>query len=117
MSDSNSSNSLQGVYESLRRLVTLNIDYAKLTAAEKVSVLMSTVTFYAIAAAIAVLFVLFISFGVGHLLATTVAPEVAYLYIAAFYLVLLILVVVFRKPLIVDPITRFITKLFIDPKE
>lgn len=117
MSESNSPNSFQGMIDHLKRLVTLNIDYARLTAAEKVSILMSTIAFYAVAGVVGMLLVLFISFGVGHLLATTVAPEVAYLYIAGFYLVVFVLLVVFRRQIIVDPITRFITKLFIDPKE
>lgn len=117
MSDYNSPNSIQGLFDHVKRLVTLNVDYAKLTAAEKLSILMSTIAFYSVAAVLAMLLVVFISLGVGHLLAATVAPEVAYLYIAAFYLVLCVLLVVFRRQLIIDPITRFITKLFIDPKE
>lgn len=117
MSDNHSSNSLQGIFESVKKLVTLNISYAKLTAAEKLSLLMSTITFWAVGAAICMLFVLFVSFGVGHLLATTIAHELAYLFIAAFYLLVLVLLVIFRRPLIIDPITRFITKLFFDSED
>lgn len=117
MSESHSTNSIQSAVDSIKRLITLNIDYARLTAAEKLSILMSTVAFYAVVAALAMLLILFISFGIGHLLATTIAREAAYLYIAAFYLVVVVLVVIFRRKLFVDPITRFVSKLFIDPKD
>jgi hypothetical protein len=56
----------------------------------------------------------FISVGVGHLLATTIAPQLAYLIVALFYVVLLLVVCLMRRALFVDPIARFISKLLLD---
>lgn len=117
MSDRQQATSVHDFYDSIKRLITLNLDYARLTAAEKLTILLSSIAFYAIAAILGTLVLLFISIGVGHLLATTVARVPAYLYVAAFYLVLFILLFVFRKKLFVEPTARFISKLFVKPPE
>lgn len=101
--------------EGLKRLITLHIDYARLTAAEKLTVLLSTIAFYAMVVVFGAIMLIFLSIGVGHLLAATVAPEVAYLYVAAFYLLIFILLFIFRKKIFVDPVSKFISKLFVKP--
>lgn len=108
-------NNLQNLYDSIKRLITLNLDYARLTAAEKMTVLLSSIAFYAMVAILGTLVLIFVSIGVGHLLATTVAKVAAYLYVAAFYLALFILLFVFRKKLFIDPTARFISKLLVNP--
>jgi len=117
MSDNQQPTSAQALVDSFRRLVTLKLDYARLTLAEKLSILLSTVAFYSLVVAFGTIVLIFLSIGVGHLLASTVAREAAYLYVAAFYLVLFILLFVFRKKIFVDTITRFISKLFVNPPE
>lgn len=117
MSDNQQPTSVQSLFDSLKRLVTLQLDYARLTAAEKMTVLLSTIAFFAVVGVLGTLVLIFVSIGVGHLLASTVAREAGYLYVAAFYLVLFVMLFVFRKKLIVDPIARFITKLFVKPPE
>ncbi len=106
---------LNGMLENLRRYITLNIDYARLTAAEKVSVLLSTVTFYAVMMLMGTLALIFLSLGIGHLLSQTIAPIWSYLIVTAFYIILLVVLFIFRRKLFVDPITRFVTKLFVKP--
>ena len=117
MSDNQQPNSAQTLIESLRRLVALRLDYARMPAAEKLSILLSAVAFYSLVVAFGTIVLIFISIGIGHLLASTIAHTAAYLYVAAFYLVLFILLFVFRKKIFVDPITRFISKLFVKPPE
>lgn len=117
MSDSQQATSVQDFYASMKRLISLNMDYARLTAAEKLTILLSTIAFYAIVALLGTLVLLFVSIGVGHLLATTVARVAAYLYVAGFYLVIFVLLFVFRKKLFVEPTARFISKLFVKPPQ
>lgn len=108
---------MQTLIESLKRMATLQLDYARLTMAEKMSILLSTIAFYSLVVIFGTIVLIFLSVGVGHLLASTVARVAAYLYVAAFYLVLFILLFVFRKKIFVDPITKFISKLFVKPPE
>lgn len=106
---------LSTLIEKLQRYITLNIDYARLTAAEKTSVLLSSIAFYAVLTIVAALFLIFLSFGIGHLLAKTIAPIWAFMFVAAFYVVVFVLVVVFRRKLFINPVTRFVTRLFVKP--
>lgn len=115
MSDSNDNNSLHRIVDTLRRYVTLQLDYARLTTAEKLTILLSAIAFYATMLCVGTIVLIFLSVGVGHLLATTVARVPAYLYVAAFYLVVFILLIVFRRKIFIDPICRFITRLFVNP--
>ena len=117
MSDNQDNNGIRRLIDAGRRYIMLNLDYARLTAAEKKTVLLSTIAFYAMATAIGTLVLVFLSIGVGHLLAATVAPVTAYLIVAAFYLVLLVVLFAFRRKIFVDPICKFITKLFVKPPE
>ena len=95
------------------KYVTLQLDYARLTAAEKITVLLSTVALFALIVIIGTITLVFVSIGIGHWLAATIAPCTAYLFVSAFYLILLILLVIFRHRLIYNPAARFISKLFL----
>jgi len=105
------------LYSIAFRYITLQLDYARLSAAEKITVLLSTIALYALIAIIGMITLVFISIGIGHLLSKTIAPYTAYLFVSAFYLLLLIMLLVFRKRLIFDPASRFISKLFLKTPE
>ena len=58
---------------------------------------------------------IFISIGVGHMLASTIShPMWATLY-CRLCVILFVLLVVFRQKLIFDPIARFISRLIVEP--
>lgn len=95
------------------RYATLRLDYARLTAAEKLTVLLATIAFYALVVIIGMITLLFISIGIGHWLSETIAPYTAYLFVSAFYLVLLVVLIVFRHRLIFNPAARFISRLLL----
>ena len=95
------------------RYLTLQLDYARLTATEKLIVLLSTVAFFGIVVIIGFIALVFISVGIGHWLSMTIAPYTAYLFVSAFYLVLIAVIIIFRKQLIFNPVSRFLTRLFL----
>ncbi|MDE6301104.1 MAG: phage holin family protein [Muribaculaceae bacterium] len=115
MTDNNSSGSFQDFLATLRRYIILQLDYARLSGAEKLTVLLSTLLFGAMVLIFGSIMLVFISIGVGHLLAMTVAPYVAYLYVAGFYFILFICLFIFRKQLFTDPVARMISRLFVKP--
>ena len=117
MDDRQQANNVQGLIDNFTKLLALNLDYARLTAAEKLTILLSTIAFYSMVCILGTLVLIFVSIGVGHLLATTVARVAAYLYVAGFYMVLFILLFVFRKKIFIDPTARFISKLFVKHPE
>lgn len=105
---------LHSIYDSVKRYITYNIDYARITVTEKLAVLLSSIAFYCVAGLIVALMIIFLSLGVGHLLADTIAPIWAYVYVGGFYIVLFVLLIVFRQQLFINPITRFVSRLMLD---
>lgn len=103
------------LFDSVRRLVMLNIDFARLSAAEKLSVLLSAIAIYVALLIVGSTALLFLSIGIGHVLARTVAPIGAFLYVTAAYVALFGVLYFMRRRLFVDPITRFVTRLFVKP--
>lgn len=101
------------LYSLAVRYLTLQLDYARLSATEKFTVLLSTIALYSLIVILGMITLLFVSIGIGHLLASTIAPHLAYLIVAAFYLLLLLAIIIFRKELIFNPAARFISKLFL----
>lgn len=99
------------------RYLNLQLDYARLTVAEKLSVLLSTIAFMSLAVIIGMATLFFISIGVGHMLAMTVSPIWAYLLVSAFYLLLFVILIIFRKQIIVNPVSRMISRLFVKAPE
>ncbi len=108
-------NSFQAVLDSLRRMLMLQLDYARLTAAEKFTVLLSAIAFYSMAVALATLVLIFLSVGLGHFLSGTAVGKYAYFIVAGLYIVLLVLLFLLRRRLIVNPVARFMSRLFVEP--
>lgn len=59
----------------------------------------------------------YLSFALASVLELWVGAEwAAYLIVGGVFAVLLLVVYAFRKRLIIDPVTRFVTRLFLDKK-
>lgn len=101
----------------VKKLGNLYIESLRLKSTEKITIILAAVAFYAVAMALGLVCLVFISIGIGHLLATTTAPHLAYLIIAVFYLILLILTIVWRRQIFIDPIARFISRVLVEMPE
>jgi hypothetical protein len=106
------------LFTEARKYFSLEWDYTKLTAVEKLAVLLSAIAFVAVVFIIAtfVLFHLFTAL-VTALAAALDSVWAAHLIAVAILLVLLLLVFAFKKQLIVNPVTRFVSKLFLKPED
>lgn len=94
----------------------LEIEYVKLTAAEKLIILISTM----IIGAVFVLFLLpifiMLLFALAGLFRMFMSPPLAYLSVAGIVMLMLALVFVFRKVLVINMVSKFVTKLFLERK-
>lgn len=113
----NQTSNFKRLYSIALKFATLHLDYARLSAAEKLTVLLSTIALYALIVILGMITLVFVSIGVGQWLAATIAPYTAYLFVSCFYLLLLIVLIVFRKQIIFNPAARFISKLFLKTPE
>lgn len=96
----------------------LELNYGKLTAVEKVSIIMSRVALVAVFAIIACFAGFYLTSTIVVLLVKlTGVVWVAYLIMTLLLIILMVIVYAFRKQWIIDPITRFVSKLFLNPND
>lgn len=108
---------VRSVVSDLKEWVTLEIEYMKLTAAEKISVLLSSLILVIVLFIIFMVVLILFSFALvdlfnlfmPHSLACVTVGGILLLFIGCLYL--------FRNELVVNPIARLVTKLFLTPKK
>ena len=110
----NSDNQLVALVGALKRLAILYLDNAKLTASEKATELIGALAVGMIVLLFGILAMVFIVIGLAAWLDGYLAPHWTYLIVAGFVIVLVVAAVLLRKPLIYDPVARFLSKLFLD---
>ncbi len=106
------------LYEEGKRYLKLELNYSKLTAVEKIAVLLSTIAFVAVVTILGA----FVLFYLASTLVMTIASVTGNewsgnLIVAALLLIAIGVVMAMRKKWIIDPITRFVTKLFLNPED
>lgn len=105
-------NQLRTFWAELRDTLKLNVDYAKLTAVEKLTVLFTTMALALISLVLVTAIIFFLSLAIAWWIAEGIGIAWAYCILFGFYLLLLILIIVFRKRLIINPIAGFVSRLF-----
>lgn len=108
-------NQYRTLWEQLRRLFNLEVDNARFLVTEKLAVLLSSITFYAILVVIITCVTIFLTIGVVNLMLERVEPHWAYIIVASFYLMLMVVLILCRRQLIINPITRFLSSVMLDP--
>ncbi len=91
----------------------LEVEYAKLTLAEKMTMLFSAMIIGAVCLLMGMVVLILLAFALVELFRLMMSPALAYLSSAGVIVVLIVLFYLFRKPLLLNPIARFITRLFI----
>lgn len=106
------------LFTEARRFFSLEWDYTKLTAVEKLAVLLSATAFVAVVIIIGTFALHYLFAALISVLASALGCTWGAQLIAAAILCLLLLVVfAFKKQLIVDPVARFVSKLFLTPDD
>ena len=112
--DSSPGSKIADIRSSLRRLVALYVENAKLTAAEKLTLLLSGAVLFVIALVFITFALIFGAVAIYQLMALSMSPIVAAAILAGAFVLIVILAFLLRKPLIVDPMARFISRLIMD---
>ncbi len=105
-------NSYKRLWEQVRNYISLTVEDTKLTVAEKFTVFVTAAAISIVALLFGVIILFFVSVALAHLLEPAVGAFWSYLIVAGGYLVILLLLVLLRRPLISNPVARFITRLF-----
>lgn len=101
----------------LRNLFNMEVDSAKLFITEKLTLLVTSIAFYAALFVMATCVLVFSSIGVADILMHDMPDYWAYLIIAGFYLIIVLVLIIFRRQLITDPISRFLSRVILDPPQ
>ena len=110
-------NKYEELWAELKKYLTLQIDYAKLTTVEKLVVLLSAIAMVAVMLILGACVLFYLSFAVVFMLSDTIGSTWgAYLIVSGIFLVLMLVVYALRQKLILDPVSRFLTRLFLHHK-
>lgn len=99
--------------ETLMHYAQTQGEYVKLTAVEKTVRILTVIAMTAILSILLIFMLIFLSFAAAAALAPAVGQTAAYAIVAGAYLVILLLVVVFRKKWIERPLVRFFAELLL----
>ena len=102
---------LKELFKLGKRYVRLQVDCIRLTTAEKMTVLFSSLALGLIGILLGALCVVLLAMSAVCAFGEMMEPWLAYLCVAGIVALLVVLLVLLRKPLIVNPIARLISKL------
>lgn len=113
--DDKSIENIQQLFIEFKKYLELQKEYTKLEVTEKLSILLSTLILVLLVVTLGVVVLFHLSFTLVYVLAPLVGGLIAsYALIACFHVLLIILLVLFRKRLIINPTVKFIAGLFLD---
>ncbi|EGF58939.1 phage holin family protein [Bacteroides fluxus] len=113
--DDKSVENIQQLFIEFKKYLELQKEYTKLEVTEKLSILLSTLILVLLVVILGVVVLFHLSFTLVYVLAPLVGGLIAsYALIACFHVLLIILLVLFRKRLIINPTVKFIAGLFLD---
>lgn len=107
--------SIKTLWSAFKKYVCLNVENAKLTATEKLTILLAVIAFYFVAIVLGFVSVFFVSMALTHILSQSLEVHYVYFIMAAFYLVILVLIYALKKVLFLNPISRFLSKTILNP--
>ena len=113
--DDKSVENIQQLFIEFKKYLELQKEYTKLEVTAKLSILLSTLILVLLVVILGVVVLFHLSFTLVYVLAPLVGGLIAsYALIACFHVLLIILLVLFRKRLIINPTVKFIAGLFLD---
>lgn len=99
--------------ETLKHYIGLQKEYAQLSAVEKTVKVLTAVGVTAIVCLLLMFILMFLSFAMAFALGPIVGQVAAFAIVAGVYLVVLLLVLTFRKQWIEKPLVRFLAELLL----
>lgn len=110
----NLSSEIKDIFTNGKNWLKLEIEYAKLTVAEKLTMLMSALIIGAVCLLLGIVVLILLAFALVEVFKSFMLPGLAYLSVGGIICILILLIYLLRKPILIDPIARLITKLFIE---
>lgn len=107
---------IRNIIQEAKGWAELEIEYTKLTLAEKATMLLSTLIIGFICFLLGMVVLLLLGMSIAELYKMLMCPALAYLASAGSVCVLLLAVYLLRRPLLLNPIARMLTRILLDRK-
>ncbi len=109
---------LEQLFFQLKKYVLLQKEYVKLEFVEKLTILASAIIITTIAIILGMMALFYLSFSLAYIMAPYVGGlNISFAIITVVLLLLLAFIYLFRKQLIVRPLTKFVANLFINSSD
>ena len=106
------------IIDSLKQSAKVELEYSKLTLSEKLSILLSRGIIVLIIIIFAACALFLLEWGLTYwLIQLTDSLWIGVLVSLAVLMVILVVLFGYRKQLVINPVTRFVTKLLLNPEE
>lgn len=113
--DDKSIENMQQLFLEFKKYLLLQKEYTKLEVTEKISKLLSTLLLVLLVVVLGVVVLFHLSFTLVYVIAPLVGGlMLSFALITCFHILLIILLIVFRKKLIINPTVKFIAGLFME---
>lgn len=99
--------------ETVKHYVGLQSEYVRLDVVEKTVRLLTVITMTTILSVLLILTLIYLSFAAAYALEPLTGRVAAFLIVAAVYIVILVLFLIFRKRWIERPLVRFLASLLL----
>lgn len=96
------------------RWLSLEVRYVKLTVTERATILMGTIALAFISLLIGMVILILLSFSLADWLREYMSPALSCLCVSGVLLLIVALIIALRRPLLMDPIARFLSRLIND---
>lgn len=100
--------------ESFLRYIKLQNEYQRLGAVEKTVRLVATLVMFGIILLFTLIICIYLSFAAAYAMAPSIGYPWAFCIVAAFYLIVFIIICIFRKHLIERPLVKILASILID---
>ena len=108
---------MRSIVSEIKEWLTVELDYMKLTAAEKLSVLVSSLILVIVLFIVFMVVLIVFAFALVDLFCLFMPHALACVTVGGILLLLIGLLYLLRVPIVINPVTRLITKLFLTPKK
>ena len=115
--NTNTTPSLRQIIAEIKQYLSLQYEWIKLDGVEKLTRIVSALVLLTVSIILISITLLYLSLAAVHYLESYTGIIAAYSIISGAFFLLLVLLWLLRRPCVVNPILRFLYKIFITPKE
>ncbi|ADQ78456.1 hypothetical protein Palpr_0294 [Paludibacter propionicigenes WB4] len=108
----------QQLYDDIKKYVLLQTEYVKVEFVEKLAILLSTLLIVSLIIILVIIALFYLFFSIAYAVEPLVGSlSLSFAIISVIYFGLIALLMVFRKKLIINPMVRFLSNLFLSKNQ